>query len=76
MTDVDSGYEKIWCTATPDYTNFRGIIKLNLTGNMKVVNQFTSEIIYDPSYVTSGSNFFLILQNDGDLVVYNDENKV
>ncbi len=71
VQDVMATTEKLGCTGTANDAYTKGELKLSSLGAVTITNSATQASIFAPKYEVSGENFFLIMQNDGNLVLYN-----
>lgn len=74
IQDAMATTEKLWCTGTPNDAYTKGELRLSATGAITITNSATQANIFAPAYEVTGDNFFLIMQNDGNLCIYNSAN--
>lgn len=67
--------KKIQCSASENSDAGKGILKLAESGELTIVNSASNAKILTVAAAASGEGIFLIMQNDGNLVTYDKENK-
>lgn len=72
-TDDKGSSQKLWSSSSGDNDLGKGQVKMESNGQMQVVNTATQAILYKSTLPSDGSNFYLIMQNDGNLVTYDDK---
>lgn len=70
----DGETQKIWCSPSEASEAGKGVLKLTEAGELSIQDSATQAVIYSACGAGAGEGFFLMMQNDGNLVVYNSEN--
>lgn len=73
MKTNDKGeYDKYWASNSVNNDIGKGQVKLDSNGQMKVM---TSTVLYKSTVpAAGGSGYFMVMQNDGRLVIYDSSN--
>lgn len=70
--DAKGEYTKLWASSTANGDVGKGEVKMGDNGQMQIADN--AVVIYKNDIPATGSDFFMIMQNDGNLVIYNSLN--
>lgn len=72
-SSLEGAKESIWSSKSKDTAQSTCKVTLNDKGVISVTDDISSKALYTSTSTSTGSNFKLIMQNDGNLVVYNSD---
>lgn len=75
-TNNKGGYQQIWVSSSANKYMGKADVNMGENGQMKVVNTLSKTVLYSSTLPAAGTGtgYFMIMQNNGNLAIYDSEN--